>query len=123
MAGPPGGGVSCRVTPKVVTGEEYMDGELLRTTQLGGVAVSPGSERLELPKRSGSRLVEQATGPRHLHREEGTDAAQVDQVQPVGAEGRREEAMESVEIRGARAAHGDVHVALGSSSALRRRSE
>src|SRR5712691_734777 len=123
MAGQRGRAVSRRVTLKIVTGEEYLNGALLSPPQLGGVAVSPGSERLELPKRSGSRLVEQATGPRHLHREEGTDAAQVDQVQPVGAEGRREDAMKGVEIRGARPPHCDVHVALGSSSALRRRSE
>src|SRR5712691_7260885 len=117
MAGQRGGAVSRRVTPKVVTGEEYLDGALLSPPQLGGVAVSPGSERLELPKRSGSRLVEQATGPRHLHREEGTDAAQVDQVLRAEEMAGRLPDLELVVLfgstaKGRRRAESDVDVAV-----------
>lgn len=109
--------------PEVVTREEHLNRAALGAPQLGGVAVSPRGERLELPKRSRPRLVEEATGPRYRHREEGAGAAQVDQVQVLAAEGRREDTIEGVEIRRAYAAYGDVHVAPGSSSALRRRSE
>jgi len=49
--------------------------------------------------------------------------AQVDQVEPVGAEGWREETTQRVEIGGAGAAHGDVHVASGAPAAVDRRAE
>ena len=100
-----------------------MDGPLLGTAQLGGVAVLSRSQGLKPPEGAGDALEEQLPVTRDLEGEHGARSAEVDQIQAIGSESRSEHHVEDIEVDGSIAAHRDVQIAPGPCSAPGRRPE
>jgi len=75
-------------------------------TELVGVAVSARRQRLKRTERSRFSLKERTACARHGHPQEGTGAAEVDQVQAIGSKPRGEDQIQGVEVGGPVALHG-----------------
>ena len=95
----------------------------LGVAELLGVTVTAGGQGLELAESPGLSLEEQTARPRHLERQEGTGAAEVDQVQPIRPQARRQGQIEGIKIGRAIAPDSEIHVAPGSQPPLDRRTE
>lgn len=100
-----------------------MDRPPLGGAKFLGIAVTTGSQGLELAEGSGRSLEEKRACPRHLESKQRPSPVEVDEIQTVGPEAGSNSQIEGVEIGRAVAPDREINIASRSCPPLDRRTE
>lgn len=95
----------------------------MRCAKLRGVGVPHGRPRLELVKSSGLAFEEHVTRARDLERQQGIRPTQIDEIEAIGAELRRQHPIPHIQIGRVPTLNADVEITPSPRPTLRPRAE